>query len=145
MSARDDDLFFEYLEVARQKLGEGDKAALLAAMHQCLLLNKPLPEWLRLAFVEAYQAATGFNIRSWDEVFAPPVEKGAHLEAKKEQAELRYPVAFHVALRPRGQAIDKALFDAIGSALGISGTTASDVYYKHGGKELHEMIGPLLP
>ena len=54
-------------------------------------------------------------------------------------------VAVSVALRTPERAISKELFDDIGADLEISGTTASDVYYKHGGKELHEMIEPVVP
>jgi hypothetical protein len=145
MSARDDALLFEFLETARQRFAEGDKTALLAAMHQCLLLNKPVPEWLRLAFVEAYQEATGFNIRSWDEVFGKPVESGAHLKARREYAGLRYAVAMGVAMRAPSQKIEKGLFESIGAELGISGTKASEIYYDHGGKDLHDMLEPLVP
>ena len=143
MSPRDDDHLFEYLEIARQKYAEGHKAVLLMAIHQCFLMRKPVPDWLRLSFIEAYQQATAFNIRSWDEVFAPPVKKGTQLEKRKKYADLRYPIAIRVASRGASQAIDKGLFDEIGRELNISGTTASDIYYKHGGKELLEMIEPL--
>jgi hypothetical protein len=126
----------EYLEIAKQKFEEGNKTVLLMAMHQCLLMKKPLPEWLRLAFIRAYQSATAFEIRSWDEAFGAPHPKGTHVEAKKQQAELRYPIALRVALRASGETVDKGLFEIIGSELGIGGTTASDIYYKHGGKKL---------
>ena len=99
---REDDQFLtDYLEVARQKFEEGNKSVLLMAMHQCLVMNKPVPEWLRRAFIEAYQSATAFNIRSWDEAFGAP-NKGAHLRTRKGYAELRYGVAMGVALREWG-------------------------------------------
>ena len=60
MSAPDDDKYLdddkyiaEFMEIARQKFEEGNNAVLLKAVHQCCLLKKPLPEWLRLAFIEA--------------------------------------------------------------------------------------------
>ncbi len=133
----------EYLEIARQKFEEGNKAVLLMALHQCLIMQKPVPEWLRLSFIEAYQSATAFKIRSWDNVFGPPQEKGTHLEAWKEYAALRYPVAFRVALREADETIAPDLFDKIGSELGIGKHKASDTYYKHGGRELAETLEPL--
>jgi hypothetical protein len=88
----DSDKYIEqYLEIAKQKFEEGNKAVLLMAMHQCLLLKKPPPEWLRLAFIRAYESAAAFEIRSWDEAFGPPREKGAHLKAWKGYTDLRYP------------------------------------------------------
>jgi hypothetical protein len=142
----DDDRYIaEYLEIAKQKFGEGNPAIILMAMHECLLLDRPIPEWLRQAFIEAYQSATAFEIRSWDEAFGRPPAKGTHPKTRKQYAELRYPVALGVALRASDEKIDKGLFDKIGCELGISGTTASDIYYKHGGKDLHGMIAPLLP
>jgi hypothetical protein len=142
----DDDYYLaEFLAIAKQRFEEGDKAAILMAMHQCLLLKKPVPEWLRDGFLKAFESAAAFKIRSCDEAFGPPQEKGAHLEARKQYSELRYAVAVSVALRTPERAISKELFDDIGADLEISGTTASDVYYKHGGKELHEMIEPVVP
>jgi len=142
----DDDCYLaEYLAIAKRKFEDGDKAALLKAMHQCLLLKKPMPEWLRVAFIEAFQSAIAFEIRNWDEAFGPPQEKGAHFESRKQRSELRYPIALRVALRAPGENIDKGLFEVIGKEHGISASTADDIYYKHGGKELSDMIEPLLP
>ena len=135
----------DYLDIAKQKFEEGNKPVLLTAMHQCLILKKPPPEWLRLAFIDAYQSATAFEIRSWNEVFGPPHPKKARLDTRKQHADLRYPIAVRVALRASGENIDKGLFETIGSEFGISGSTASDIYYKGGGKELGESIEPILP
>jgi len=86
MSARDDihlledDVYLaKYLEIARQKFEEGNKAIILRAMNHWLEMKRPVPEWLRLAFIKVFQQATAFEIRSWDEVFGPAVEPGAHL------------------------------------------------------------------
>jgi hypothetical protein len=137
----------EYLEIAKQKFEEGNKAVLLMAMHQCLLMMKPLPKWLRLAFIEAYQSATAFEIRSWDEVFGPPQEKGTHLESRKQHAKMRYPVAFHVhRLSASGRPIDKGMFEEIAEKLrkdgveAIKATTVEKIYYERGGKELRDTI-----
>jgi hypothetical protein len=114
-------------------------------LHQCLLMRKPLPEWLRLAFIRTCESAAAFEIRSWDEVFGPPQGKGAHLQTWREYADLRYPVALSVALRKPGETIAPDLFDKIGAELGVGKHKASDTYYKHGGRELAEAIEPLVP
>jgi hypothetical protein len=146
MSARDDDQYLaRCLKILKGKSEAGYKPALLMAVYQCVLMRKPLPEWLRQAFIRAYESAAAFDIKSWDEPFGQPQKKGAHLSARKDYARLRYPVALHVALRAPGESIDTGLFEKIGAALGIKKTKASDIYYEHGGKELHEMIKPIVP
>jgi hypothetical protein len=147
----DDDKYIEdYLEIAKQKYEEGDKAVLLMALHQCLLLRKPLPEWLRAAFVRAYESAAAFEIRSWNEAFGPPQGKSTHRQASRRHADLRYPVAFHVhRLRKSGRPIDREMFEAVAEVLRedgfgkIKGSTVEKIYYTRGGKELHAMLQPL--
>ena len=142
MSDLDDDkCIAEYLEIAKQKFEEGNKTVLLMAMHQCLLMKKPLPEWLRLAFIEAYQSASAFEIRSWDQAFGPPQDKGAHLEVRKQHAELRLPIILHVEeLKASGVGVDEGLFEKIAEELdieGVSGSTVRTIYYDDRSQELH--------
>ena len=131
MSLRNDDKYVaEYLKIAKKKIEAGNKQVLLKAMHQCLIMKKPLPEWLRLAFVQAYQSAYPFEIDSWDEIFGPPHPKGAHLKTRKQHLELRLPISSRVQeLAESGKKIDKGLFEKIGKEFKISGTTASTIYY----------------
>jgi hypothetical protein len=140
-----DKVVAERLEILKQKFSQGNKAALLMAIYQCALMRRPLPEWLCVEFILAYEAATAYKIRSWDEAFGPPQERGSHLDARRDYAELRYPVALRVALRAPDQSIDPGLFEKIGIELGIGKNKASDAYYKFGGKELAESIEPLVP
>jgi hypothetical protein len=142
----DDKYIADYLETAKQEFEKGNKAALLQSVYQCCLLRKPLPEGLRLAFIEAYESAARFEARSWDEVFGKPQEEGAHLEARKLHAELRYDIALRVALRSPDEKIQPDLFDKIAEELNIEdvkGTTVSKIYYDRGGKELSEMLQPV--
>ena len=162
MSAPDDDKYFddldddkhlsEILEILKQKSDDGNKAAVLLAVYQCALRRKPLPEWLRAAFIYAYESAARFEIRSWDEAFGSPHnEKNVQLTPRKQHAELRYPIAFHVhRLWASGRPIDKGIFVDVAKALkkddvSIEPATVEKIYYKRGGKELHEMLRPLLP
>jgi hypothetical protein len=41
----------EVLEILKQQFESGNKAALLESIYQCTLMSRPLPEWLRDAFV----------------------------------------------------------------------------------------------
>jgi hypothetical protein len=139
----DDKYLAECLEILERKYKAGNNSAILLALHQCFIMGKAAPEWLRRAFIDAYEEVAAFGARSWDELFGLPVPKGAHLDARAAYAKLRYPVALRVALRDGP--IEPDLFDHIGAELGIARTTASDVYYKHGGEELAEAIEPLVP
>jgi hypothetical protein len=158
MRAPDDDKYLdddkycsEILEILKQKSDCGNKAAVLLAVYQCALMRKPLPEWLRAAFINAYESAARFEIRSWDEAFGPPQEKGAHLATRKQHAELRFDILWRVhELAASGQSIDEEMFEKIADELGdrgvgIAGGTVSDIYYDERTQELREMIEPFLP
>jgi hypothetical protein len=112
----------EVLEILKERFEGGDKASLLEAVYRCLLMRRPLPEWLRLAFLNAYEARARFEIRSWDEVFDRPVPKSTHLEKEK----LRHLVierVWRLKTENPERAIDRGLFDQIGEELGIPGST----------------------
>lgn len=126
----DDEYIARYLDVAKQKIAEGNKEALLRAMHECLIMKKPLPEWLQLAFIQAYQSAHPFEINSWDEIFGPPHPKGAHLKTRNKHFELSFDIWSRVQeLAASGAKIDKSLFEKIGREFAVSGTTAGTIYY----------------
>src|SRR5262245_36627819 len=127
----------EVLEILKAKLEHGDKSALLNAIYHCLLLKRPLPEWLRLIFLDLYEAHARLALRSWDEVFGPPVPKGTHLETEKRKAELRPLVLERV--RESGLPIDRGLFEKIGEELGMPGSTIDDLYYDERSRELREL------
>jgi hypothetical protein len=129
----------EILEILKQKHEDGDKTALLYAVYHCLLMKRPLPEWLRLAFLHTYESRARFEIRSWDEAFGTPVPRGTHLEKEREHTELRARILERAReLTAVGATIDKHLFEEIGRGLGISGTTASTLYYDERGRKLRE-------
>jgi hypothetical protein len=133
----------ECLAILKEKCEGGNKAAILKALHQCFLMNAPVPRWLSRAFVEAYEAAARREIKSWDEAFGPAQEKGAHLAARKEYADLRFPVALRIALRAPSEKIEPDFFDKIGRELGIGKNKTLDAYYKFGAKQLAENLQPL--
>jgi hypothetical protein len=144
ISEEDTDKYLaEVLEILKKILEGGDKWALLYAIHQCLLLKRPLPEWLRLAFLGAYDSATGYEIRSWDDAFGRPHLKGSHLKKEKRNFELRQVIIQRVEALRSEMPVDKGLFEKIGKDLGISGTTASEIYYEERSrlKEITELLG----
>jgi hypothetical protein len=136
--AETDKYLAECLEILKEKLEGGNKSALLYAIYHCLLMKRPLPEWLRLAFLHAYEAHARFEIRSWDEVFGRPVPKGTQLEKEK----LRRVVIKRVwALKTKDpeMPIDRGLFDQIGEELGIPGSTIDGLYYDERSRYLREI------
>jgi hypothetical protein len=130
----------EILEILHERFDNGDKSALLYAIYHCLLMKRPLPEWLPLAFLHTYEARARFEIRSWDEVFGRPVPKGMHLETEKRNAELRPLIIRRVQALRSEKPIDKPLFETVGKEFGISGTTVSEIYYDERCRDLYEMI-----
>jgi hypothetical protein len=136
ISERDTDEYLaEILEILKQKFEGGDKSALLYAVHHCLLLKRPLPEWLRLAFLDAYEAHARFEIRSWDEVFGPPVPKSTQLEKEKLRRLIINRVSELKAERP----IDRGLFEQIGEELSMPGSTIDSIYYDERSRPLREI------
>ena len=121
----------EYFEkMLRRSFEAGDKSVLLWTINTCLELRRPIPEWLRAAFLEAYEAADRFEIRSWEEVFGRPVPKSTHLKPRKRDAALPLIILEHVeALKRAGRKVDKDLFKEVGKEWGINATRASEIYY----------------
>jgi hypothetical protein len=138
-----DEYLAEVLEILKEIFDGDNKWPLLDAIYRCLQLRRPVPEWLRVAFLDAYEARARFEIRSWDEVFGKPVPKGIHLETERRNAELRPLILERVkALKAEKKPIDKGLFEKIGRELNppLKGTTVSEIYYNERSRELSEMI-----
>jgi hypothetical protein len=122
----------EYWEkMLKRSFEAGDKAVLLWTIHACLELRRPIPEWARVAFADACEAAERFKIRSWDDVFGRPVPKGTHLKPRKRDAALPLIIFEHVeALKSAGRKVDKKdLFKEVGKEWGINATRVSEIYY----------------
>jgi hypothetical protein len=141
--AETDKYLAEILDILEERFNAGDKSALLYAIYHCLLLKRQLPEWLRLAFLHAYEAHARFEIRSWDQVFGQPVPKSTHLDKEKRNAELRPLIIERVEALRAERPIDKGLFEKIGRDLGLKGTTVSDIYYDERSRELRDMVHSL--
>lgn len=142
----------ECLAILKEQCEDGNKAAILKALHQCFLMNAPVPQWLRRAFLDTYEAVAGFRFVSWDQAFGRPHPKRTRPKARKQYRDLRYPIAVCVHRRKTaGESVGKGMFEKIagelvktGEAAQISGTTVSEIYYRHGGKEFYEAIKPFL-
>src|SRR5262245_4449646 len=109
----------------------GDKSKLLWTIYACLVSRRPIPEWVRVAFLNAYEAAEGFEIRSWDEVFGRPVPKGAHLKPNKRETELRLIIVEQVEALAAKQKVNDELFKEVGKEWGIGTTRVKEIYYSN--------------
>jgi hypothetical protein len=120
-----------YEKVLKRSFEAGDKSTLLWTIYACLDLGRPIPEWTRAAFLEAYEAADRFEIRSWEEVFGRPVPKSMHLQPNMRNAQLRWRVIERVqALRAEAWKVNNDLFNQVAQDLKISsGALAREIYY----------------
>jgi len=132
ISEEDTDKYLaEVLEILKEIFDGGGKWALLYAIRECLLLKRPLPEWLRLAFLDAYEGRTRYEIKSWDDIFGQPHPKSTHVDNAKRKLELREIIVQRVEELRTEMPVDKKLFEKIGKDLGIGGaTTVSKIYYE---------------
>jgi hypothetical protein len=141
-AARDDNKYLaKILKIAERKFGAGNKAVLLMALHQCLLLRRPPPEWLRGALVDAIESAARFEIRTWDEAFGP-AQKGKWLVIRKRHADRRGDILLRVHKLGRG--VGEKMFAKIGKEIGESSATVSRLYYSFGDKKLRGLIFRIL-
>jgi hypothetical protein len=137
----DDEYLAETLKILKRKFDGGRKAALLMAIRSCCWMRRPLPEWARLAFLQAYDSATGFDIKSWDEVFGRPHPKGTHLAKEKKYLAVRSLIWERVrASKAMGKPINKELFEGIGKDLGVAGSVASEIYYDKDNQKIHKLM-----
>jgi hypothetical protein len=133
----------EVLKILQEKFDHSNKSALLYAIYYCCLMKRPLPEWLRRAFLGAYESATGYEIKSWDDAFDRPHPKGAHVTKKKRYFDSRDIIMQRVQELRSEMPLDKNLFEKIGKELGIGGgTTVSEIYYEEC-RRLKEIIDQL--
>lgn len=108
---------------------QGDRRAVLEALHLCAVHSLPLPGWVAQAYANAYMMVRLGEARSWDDVFGPAIPKGAHLSrVKKERKALA--VYWEVYRRhAENEPIDDLLFESVGKPLGLGKTSTSDLYY----------------
>ena len=102
----------------------------LNCISDCFLTKNPIPEWAQKTLIKAVARANTYQIKSWDEVFGRPLEKGKQLIAERRKLELMEPIFEPVReCHEAGQSITKDLFEFIGEEFGLSGTVASEIYY----------------
>jgi hypothetical protein len=100
----------------------------MEAIWWCINEGWPAPPWLRDAFNEASRTVK----KSWDEIFEPPIPKGAH----PYRAALSLKIGRRLAERIKflnekeGRPLTE-LFEEVGKEFGVSGSVARDLYYEN--------------
>lgn len=118
------------MEAYRTGFEGGDNTSLLEAMRLCAVHLLPMPDWVASAYLAGFGMWRFHHVATLDEAFGVQRLKGTHLKTKRKVLELNLAVpAMVVKLRAQGRAIDEALFEDVGKALGISSSTASKAYY----------------
>ncbi|RJF86791.1 hypothetical protein D3874_06965 [Oleomonas cavernae] len=127
------DVWLHELEELKNKIREGDKAELLRAMRICAGARLVTPEWLAVAFIEAYDSvARRFEAGSWDDIFGKPVAKGTHVGRLRERRRKRIEVYRAVKLALRADPpppVDQSLFELVGKVCCVSPSVAKELYY----------------
>ena len=114
-------------ELAREALSAREIAPLLNVISNCFLNNNSVPVWAQKALINAISKAKTYQIKSWDEVFGRPLEKGKQLTAERRRLVLMEPIFKRVRGRHEaGESITKDLFESVGREFGVSGTVAAD-------------------
>ena len=131
-SKRDDlhDLFLRdwALKECQRKYESGQRKALMEAIWWCIREGWPAPPWLRDAFNEAFCTAQ----KSWDEVFDPPIPKGAHRHRRDRNWKIGFRLAERIEFlhEKERRSITQGLFEEVGKEFGVSGSVARDLYYE---------------
>jgi hypothetical protein len=112
---------------SEKRYAEGDKSSLMFAILFSCANRTPIPQWAQDALVKALLSGP---IKSWDDVFGQPTEKGKQATALFERMTLLLPVfASTEVLHAQGRSLEPDLFDEIGQGLEISERAASRIYY----------------
>ena len=131
------------LEQARLRYEQGKKSELLYWLRDCVMNNREVPDWIKKALCKALDDAHTYKIKSWNEVFGPPVPKGKHLKNARRNYEIAWPVFDRVQelhkSNPSEWPIGDYLFETVAAEFKIKKTLASKLYYEVV-EEIREMI-----
>ena len=114
------------LERAEQDLAGGDKGAILRAVFICADCRMAMPDWLREAFLSAYQKAKKPRAK-WDDVFGTPRKK--NLKAHQVGVRGRLAPMIWVTIRDlRAKQPRKDHFHDVADQFGINEATCRNYF-----------------
>lgn len=139
--------FFEWvalheLDELEKRFDAGDRWALMLGIRKCANFDLVMPEWLACAYIKAFDTVNNHRVKSWDDVFGPPLTKGAQLSARRKKREKSVHVWNEVQSHllaeqvwnektrqwESARPIDDELFTKVGEKLGL-GLTLTKTYY----------------
>jgi hypothetical protein len=118
-------------ELLRKRYESGHKWALMLCLRDCMELGRPIPEWARKAFCEAYDKIHRYEIESYDDAFGRHRKKGEQLVRARHKAKIRIPLVLEIVRRRRAGAamFKEKLFHEVGKQFGVGATVAAEIYY----------------
>jgi len=97
----------------------------------CARFGIAAPAWLADAFLSRFDKVLNFEVRSWDAAFGSPRSKGINLARARQRRRLMGPLAklfVENMNRDPDTAVDKLLWEHLGKSVGVSATTAEEIY-----------------
>ncbi len=139
----DEDVLSE-VEWMRSEYLHGDNSALLIALLNCCnLKHSPMPNWVSSAVHNAIEQWAYYEKKTLDEAFDVVKPKGFNLNAARKKIDIGVDVYLRVrTLNENGEAIDDGLFDRVGKAFGISGSSAKKYFYERKNGKVHPPYVP---
>ena len=125
---RDNFLHKKFLSECQLHYESGQRNALIVAILWCIQEGLPPSPWLRNECKKAWRTVK----KSWDEVFGPPFPKGKHWHYYNRNLKIgdRLKERIEFLHEKEGRSITPKLFKDVGKEFGVSGSTASDIYYE---------------
>lgn len=119
----------------RTRIERGDGAAVLDAISQCVWHRLVAPGWLAREYLKRYRAVqVHYLAASWDDpqAFGPPHRKRVNLALARRRrmssAKLHGALIQVLRSSPPDVAIDRILWERVGSLIGESGSQAEKLY-----------------
>jgi hypothetical protein len=117
------------LEALKDKFNSGENSALLDAIFICARGIIPLPDWVADNYVERYKKILKFEVRTLDDAFGSPLDKGANLNALNKKKNIALNIWSSVLIAAEsGTAIDDELFEEVGKKYNVGKTLAKEYY-----------------
>lgn len=111
-----------------------DKSCLMEAIDVCAREGLPMPEWVAVAYREAYRRVIHTQEeKSWDVVFGDPYKKNTQLKAERKLRDLMVQVlntAKEIRKSDTRPPSGKEFTREIGRRLWIGNRQAEEIYYK---------------
>lgn len=128
------------LKMLESEFKEGNKRALTDAIYECASSRSVMPKWVVFAIQDALTSVSGFQSKSWDDVFGKPHPKGTNLNAQRKKIKFNW--AIYESVKLSHKPVDASLFEEIGKKFGLGKTLTEEIYYSN--KEQNDRVVDIL-